>query len=160
PYCVYELTRLTSTPVSVWTVDRGVFPMPIVREKHPLPEPSALDSGTDQRRIRALTVEVLEKAADTGHTLLPQKDVVGKIRDLQIEPKCPVNEDLLSVAETDFAKSVELTEMHDGKRAYQLSRLTEVGGVIRSAVIKRMSGKRMTVEADWAAIIDSVLEHP
>ena len=26
PYLLYELTRLTADPVSVWTVDRGVFP--------------------------------------------------------------------------------------------------------------------------------------
>lgn len=160
PYRVYEMTRLTTAPVSVWTVDRGVFPMPVVRDKHPLPEPSALDSGSDQRRIRALTVQVLEKGANTGHTLLPQQDIVGKIRELQIEPKCLVNEDVMAVAESDFAGAVDVTEMHDGKPAYQLARLTEVGEVIRSAVTKRMSGKRIKVEEDWSAILDEVLEHP
>jgi ATP-dependent exoDNAse (exonuclease V) alpha subunit len=160
PYQVYEMTRLTSLPVSLWTVDRGVFPVPVVRDKHPLPEPSALDSGTDQRRIRALTVEVLEKAANTGHTLLPQKDIVSKIRELQMEPKCMVNEDVMAVAESNFAGSLTVTEMHDGKVAYQLARLTEVGEAIRSAVTKRMSGKRIKVEADWGAILDAVLEHP
>ena len=54
PYLLYELTRLMSDPVSVWTVDRGVFPDAVIREKHPLPEPSALDAGTDARRVRAV----------------------------------------------------------------------------------------------------------
>lgn len=52
--------RLTSDPVSVWTVDRGVFPDAVILEKHPLSEPSALDAGTDARRVRALSVKVLE----------------------------------------------------------------------------------------------------
>ncbi len=56
PYLIYELTRLTVEPVSVWTVDRGVFPDEVIQKKHPLPEPSALDAGTDARRIRAWTV--------------------------------------------------------------------------------------------------------
>src|SRR6516162_536765 len=38
---------------SLWSIDRGVFPDPAVREKHPLPEPSHLDGGTDVRRVRA-----------------------------------------------------------------------------------------------------------
>lgn len=157
PYQVYELTRLTALPVSLWTVDRGVFPVPVVRDKHPLPEPSALDSGTDRRRIRALTVEVLETAAGTGHTLLPQSDIVTKIREQQIEPKCMVNEDVMAVAEFDFAGSLTVTEMNGGKVAYQLARLTEVGEVIRNAVTKRMSGRRIKVEAHWPAILDKVL---
>src|SRR5262249_27031505 len=50
PYRLYELTRLTWDPISVWTVDRGVFPDPIIQERHPLLEPSRLESGTDWRR--------------------------------------------------------------------------------------------------------------
>ena len=41
PYLLYELTRLTADPISVWTVDRGVFPVEIIRQKHPLPAPTA-----------------------------------------------------------------------------------------------------------------------
>src|SRR5205814_3301339 len=76
PYLLYEMTRLSSDPVSVWTVDRGVFPDEVIRKKHPLPEPTALDAGTDARRVRAFTVKVLEDAAGAGNTLLPQSQVV------------------------------------------------------------------------------------
>ena len=37
PYLLYELTRLTAEPVSVWTVDRGVFPDEIIRGEAPAP---------------------------------------------------------------------------------------------------------------------------
>src|SRR5262249_41576795 len=42
PYLIYESTRLTSVPVSIGAVDRGVFPTTFVRERYPLPEPSAV----------------------------------------------------------------------------------------------------------------------
>jgi hypothetical protein len=52
PYLFFESTRLSADPISVWTVDRGVFPDEIVRKEHQLPKPSALDAGTDARRDR------------------------------------------------------------------------------------------------------------
>jgi hypothetical protein len=58
PYLIFETTRLTPDPISIWTVDRGVFPDDVIRKQHPLPEPTALDAGTDARRVRALTVKV------------------------------------------------------------------------------------------------------
>ena len=86
PYRLYELTRLTSDPVSVWTVDRGVFPEAVVRDKHPLPEPSGLDAGTEARHVRALAVKVLEDVASGGSMLLPQAQVVFGIRGLALQP--------------------------------------------------------------------------
>jgi hypothetical protein len=54
PYLIYELTRLTSQPVSFPNVDRGAFPDAVIREKHPLPPPSTIGGGLDARRVRAL----------------------------------------------------------------------------------------------------------
>jgi hypothetical protein len=86
PYLLYEATRLTADPISVWTVDRGAFPDAVIRKNHPLPEPTALDAGTDARRVRALSVSALEEAAENGNTLLPQHQVVLAIRDLALRP--------------------------------------------------------------------------
>jgi len=63
-----------------------------------------LDAGTDARRVRALTVKVLEDAASAGSTLLPQSQVVLGIRSLTIQPPCDVDADLMNVAKDDFPK--------------------------------------------------------
>lgn len=157
PYLLYELTRLTGDPVSVWTVDRGVFPDALIRDKHPLPEPSALDAGTDARRVRALAVKVLEDAASAGSTLLPQAQVVLGIRGLPIQPPCEVDADLMSVAKDDFGDAIGEVAMANGAPALQLGRLGEMGAVIRSAVEKRIGGKRLVVEADWRKLLDEHL---
>ena len=157
PYLLYELTRLTRDPVSVWTVDRGVFPDAVIREKHPLPEPSALDAGTDARRVRALSVKVLEDAAAAGSTLLPQAQVVLGIRGLPLQPACEVDADLMSVAKDGFEGTVAEIALANGAPALQLGRLGEMRAVIRSAVERRVGGKRLDVEADWRKLLDAHL---
>lgn len=155
PYLLYELTRLMEDPISVWTVDRGVFPDEVIRKKHPLPAPSALDAGTDARRVRALAVKVLEDAAGAGSTLLPQDQVVLGIRTMALQPPCEVDADLMNVAKDDFESSVGELAMANGAPALQLGRLTELGTTIRVAIEKRIKGKRMIVTADWRKLLDA-----
>ena len=155
PYLFYELTRLTPDPVSVWTVDRGIFPPDVIREKHPLPAPTALDAGTDARRVRAFTVKVLEDAASYGNTLLPQDQVILSIRALTLQPPCDVDADLMDVAKDDFGDTVGELAMASGTPALQLGRLTKVGKTIQAAIDKRVKGKRITVAADWRRLLDA-----
>jgi hypothetical protein len=157
PYLVYELTRLTADPVSVWTVDRGVFPDEVIRKNHPLPAPTALDAGTDARRVRALTIKVLEDGTTAGNTLLPQDQVVLSIRGLTLQPPCPVDADLMSVAKDDFDGAVSELTMANDSPALQLDRLKEVGATIREAINKRMKGKRINVAANWRQLLDAHL---
>ncbi len=157
PYLLYELTRLSDDPVSVWTVDRGVFPDPVIRSQHPLPEPSVLDAGTDARRVRALSVKVLEDAGAAGNTLLPQDQVVMGIRGLTLEPKCEVDSDLMAVAQDDFEEVILNSEMANGAPALQLGRLAEMAQTIRTALEKRIKGKPHVIDADWRARLDTHL---
>ena len=155
PYLLYELTRLTADPVSVWTIDRGVFPDEVIRKKHPLPAPTALDAGTDARRVRAFSVKVLEDAAGSGNTLLPQDQVVLGIRALALQPPCQVDTDLMNVAKDDFEDTVAEVVMANGAPALQLGRLREAGATIRNAIEKRIKGKRLAVGADWRALLEA-----
>lgn len=157
PYLLYEVTRLQAEPVSIWSVDRGVFPEEVIRKKHPLPEPTALDAGTDARRVRALTIKVLEDAAANGNTLLPQDQVVLGIRGLSIQPPCEVDADLMDVAKDDFAGIIVEVPMATKARALQLGRLVEVRDAIRAAVNKRVQGERHTVPANWRELLDKHL---
>jgi hypothetical protein len=157
PYLLYEMTRLTPGPISVWTVDRGVFPDEVIRKKHPLPEPSALDAGTDTRRVRALGVKVLEDASANGSTLMPQDQTVLAIRGLSLQPSCDVDADLIDVAKDDFDGVIVEVPLADKSPALQLGRLSEMGDTIRTAIDKRIRGKRLTVDANWRQRLDKHL---
>jgi hypothetical protein len=158
PYLLYELTRLTDDPMSIWTVDRGVFPSEAIRSEHPLPEPSALDAGTDARRVRALSITVLEDAAAKGSTLLPQDQAVLAIRNLAIEPPCEVDADLMAVAKDSFANAIIEVALANKAPALQLARLAEMGELIRSSITRRIGGKRLGIDADWRAMLDVYLK--
>jgi len=157
PYLIYESTRLTANPVNVWTVDRGVFPDQVIQRAHPLPEPSALNSGVDARRVRALTIFELERAASEGHTLQRKKDILLAIRDLDIRPSCQVDADLMNVVEPSFTGEINLIELKDGSSCYQLNRLAAVGEVIRNSISKRRSGIRHHILQDWRSLLDKQL---
>jgi ATP-dependent exoDNAse (exonuclease V) alpha subunit len=157
PYLLFESTRLSADPISVWTVDRGVFPDEIIRKKHPLPKPSALDAGTDARRVRALAVNVLEDTAASGSTLVPQSQLVLQIRGASLQPACDVDGDLLNVAKDIFPGTITETALADGAPALQLQRLVETADVIRDAIDKRLKGKRLAVNANWRALLDEHL---
>jgi AAA domain/UvrD-like helicase C-terminal domain len=160
PYALYEKERGQPDGVSVWTIDRGVFPVPIVRDKHPLPEESAVEDALDGRRIRALTVAVLEDAAVDGHTIQARDTVVSEIRGLPLDPSCPVHGDVFDLAEAHFDRVVVQTEMDDGAAAYQLGRLDEVTKTIRKEVANRARGRRHDLAEDWRQLIDAVLPPP
>jgi hypothetical protein len=59
PYLIYEATRLSSTPISIGAVDRGLFPTAFIRDRHPVPEPSTVKTAVDARRLRALVIREL-----------------------------------------------------------------------------------------------------
>lgn len=158
PYLLYELTNSTRDPISVWTVDRGVFPDDVIRKKHPLAEPSALDAGTDARRVRALGVKVLEDASTNGSTLMAQDQAVLAIRGPPLQPPCEVDSDLIDVAKDDFDGVIIEVPLANKSPALQLGRLASIGETIRTAIDKRIRGKRLPVDADWRQLLDKHLK--
>ena len=160
PYLLYEVDRSSMDPISLLTVDRGTFPVPSIRANHPLPAPSAVDDPLDARRVRALTVGVLENEAIDGHTLQSRAHVVRRIREQPLDPACPIDQDTFDVAEERFEGVVSKAEMADGSAAYQLARFVKASEMIRSAVNKRVNGARLAVDADWRALLDRELKAP
>ena len=89
PYLIYEADRASVNPISVSSVDRGLFLSP-ASPNLKLPEPSAMREPQDPRRVRALTVAVLEEAATRGHTVMPQDELVRTVREMAVTPHAPL----------------------------------------------------------------------
>ena len=161
PYLFYEATRLATTPVSIGTVDRGLFPPSSIRGKSLIPEPSRIETPVDARRLRALSIRELETASDQGNTLVPREKIIQSLRlrdQADDEHQTLVTGDLLRVAEdTLFAGEVRVVEMADGKPAYQLERLGQAGDLIRKTVNDRACGKRHGLDFDWRNELDAIL---
>lgn len=160
-YLIYEATRLTTIPVAIGTVDRGLFPTSFVRERFPIPEPTLVKTAVDARRLRALTIRELEEAAAQGNTLRAREDIITALRrreEGQKEERTEVTADLLAVAEEEqFDGVIRLIRMADKRPAYQLDRFAAVGEKIRDTVTKRSKPPRHEVTVDWRAELDTRL---
>ncbi len=158
PYLLYENDRQTVNPIGVDTIDRGLFPETVVREKHPLPIPSHVDDPTDPRRVRAFVIERLELAALQGDTLLPRVEVIRQIRDSEVQPPCPIDGDLMNIVDPTLAPAVVGAQLADGTAAYQLKRLQEMGALIRREVERRAKAKPHSSSINWRSLLDDRLD--
>lgn len=155
PYLLYEEDRFAEEPISLQTVDRGLF---MEGEDQRSFEDLETPGPMDLRRVRALLVHELEEQSEQGNTLVGQTDLIQSIRDFPVTPECPVDADLLEMFEADLSPAVQKCAIkeRDGEKrpAFQLKRFVEIGELIRKAVKKRHSGNRHNVDADWRQAID------
>ena len=155
PYLIYEDLRFTTTPVALSTIDLGLY----IKNSSDniMPDQLVYDDPFEVHRIRAITIQQLEFAALQGHTLLPRKEIIKKIRDLSLSPACAINSYYYELAEECFEGSIVLEEMKDGERAYQLQRFSETRKIISQKISDRVNGKRLPLTAGWQNLLDKAL---
>lgn len=157
PYSVFEADRYSVEPISVFTVDRGVFPEEVVRATHRLPVAEPPEESTDPRRVRALAAHVLMERAEEGHTLQPAPAVIRAVRQLPLAPPCPLTTDLLPIVAEHLSPVIESVSLGDGSAALQLDVLAGTRVLLSTTVDKRRRGKRHPGELPWRKALDSQL---
>lgn len=160
PYLLFEHDRHAADPIGFGTVDRGLFPDDAVREQFPMPEPSRIEDPADEKRVRALVVDLLEHAAADGHTLLPRSWVIRMARDRSLQPPCPLGDNVLDACEDSFAPIVASVATRTEEPAYQVDRLSECRRIIRREVLGRKRGRPHVAELDWSGYVDSGINEP
>lgn len=160
PYLMFEDDRTAVAPISVLTVDHGVFPDDVVRSAHPLPEPSLVEEPIDERRVRALVVDALERQSTSGNTLSAAERLVVDVAERELSPACPLSTDVLAAVSDSFAPVLLTEAMGDGSPAFQLARYADTKSKIARLVSKRAKAKAWPIVADWRAHIDSVIDAP
>lgn len=156
PYILYEQTRLKVDElfISVKKVDRAVFPISSIMEKYPLEAPSKLSSDNDERRVRALAIAVMEKAASNGNTIMPCANLVEEMKNQVLDPACPVTEDIVKAIEKFMLLEIIKREMKDGTEYYKLVRFQEFDDIIEKRISRRLNAPKLPVEADWRKMLD------
>lgn len=156
PYLIYEDLLRTYMPISLSTIDLGLY----IKNapKNVLPNQLIYSDPFEIFRIRALTIQQLELAALQGHTLLPRKEIIKNIRELPITPICAINSDYYELGEECFVGDIVLEEMKNGERAYQLQRLSKAKDIICTKVNDRVNGKRLALAANWKGLLDEALK--
>lgn len=108
PYRLSEvdLGDETDGPVSIGVTDRGLLPDATIAARHPVPEPSRVESWQDARRVRAAIVAVLRAAADSGDTLLSVPELMEHVECLDLSHDCVVTRDWLQAHIDELAEAV------------------------------------------------------
>lgn len=157
PYRLFETDRHTLEPVTIGTIDRGMFPDQSVREAFPLPEISRLEGDQDPRRVRALAIHVLADAEARGHTLLPVDQVLQGIRELELDPPCRPSTDLLPLLDPVMAPVIVDASLSDGTRAWQFGQRQKTDDLLRQQVSRRRTGRRHETVHAWRDLVDKSL---
>ena len=158
PYLLFEQYRDAVNPIAFATIDRGVFPDHSVRQQFPVEERSLVNDPTDGRRVRALVVDLLEHAAEDGHTLLPQSWLIRLARERALQPPCPLGENVLAAMRDTFDPVVQCMDTSASEIAYQVDRLTNCGSIISKEVNKRVRGRKHATAHNWSTLVDDSLE--
>ena len=160
PYLLFERDQRAADPIAFGTVDRGLFPDEALRDQFPVPAPSGVEDPADERRVRALVVDLLEESAAKGHTLLPRSWVIMRARERALQPPCPLGENVLDACEKCFDSVIVRVTTRAGEPAYQVERLIEYRKIIRREVLARKRGKPHVADFDWAGRVDAGINEP
>ncbi len=86
PYVIFEQTRLTANPISIWTIDRGVFPEEVIRGDYESKYEISGDRLMAERRLEIRISEISGKRwrehmsfcqtadADANQRIMPKAD--------------------------------------------------------------------------------------
>ena len=118
PYLLFERDRRSLDPIAFGAADRGLFPDTAVRKQCPVAELSRIEDPADARRVRALVVDLMEQAADEGHTLLPRSWIIRRARERSLQPPCPLGENVLDISEEHFEPFITRVATGPGEPAY------------------------------------------
>jgi hypothetical protein len=154
PYLLYEKDRASRDPIGIWTIDRGIFPDAEVLKRYPLPMECTIDpeEHDDPRRLRAVGIHLLEKAAsEGGHTLLGVDSINGLAKELPATRPVPLDATAAKLCKDEFSEEIAVIDAPGvGGLALQLKRYVDYGSIIRRAVTDRVAGKVTPAKVDWA----------
>ena len=158
PYLLFERDEDADDRIPFGAIDRGIFPVEAIQELAPLPDTMRMDDGIDRRRVRAFITDMLEGAVrDEGHTLLPQSWIVSRAIGAPLDPRCAVDEDVIAMAASYLAETLERASTSIDEPAFKLRRYGTSRAVITSTVRKRSAGKRHAITLDWRKLVDEAL---
>ncbi len=166
PYRIAEadLGDTRDVPVTIGIVDRGLMPESTIAAKHPVPEPSAVGSGLDKRRVRAAFVAVLRQAASQGDSLLSIDEVLERLPKQDLSQPCQVGLDWIAANASFLSGVVETINIivHSGAEekhltALQLSECKRQEDRLRSVLRARAAVPLPSVDADWKALLKTAI---
>lgn len=157
PYLLveYDLGEEGSSAIGFETVDHGML---LDADKLALlAEPPI--ARNDRRRIRALLVQTLRRAADDGDTFLPLDEALARAVAELAEERAVDGDPQRFLDEPDwYADLVTLLDEEDAPPLIALTRICEMEALVAGVVGEFVETKYGESRVDWASHINAALE--
>jgi hypothetical protein len=161
PYRMAEvdLGDWDDAPVTIGMIDRGLLPDSTIAAKHPLPEPSRVESQSDPRRIRAAIVSVLREASERGDALLSSAEALSSVSRLDLARPCSVGSDWPAANGAALQGEVEASQVivdaESGRTVptLQLVEFRDREARLRSILRERARKVLPVIKEDWNQLL-------
>ena len=158
PYRIAELDEgdLENYPIATETIDNGLFEDKAIQGEHVPKEPQLVDSPLDQRRIRAIIIQVLKRAAENGDTLLSINEITEGINSLNLQRSTVLPANYIT-ANIDFIREQIDHIASEEIQALQLRKYGEIEAYFRKVLIARAKRQLDPVDENWGSLIKAVI---
>jgi hypothetical protein len=159
PYLIAEddIGNNESYPISVDTIDLGVFEDKAIQGEYTPEKPSLVESPIDKRRVRALICSILKRAATNGDTLLSINEINEWFSALKLQRVSEIPDNYIH-ANIDFIKE-RLVHVHsDDIDAIQLKIYDTIETFLSKTFLARAKKELTTINEDWGKLIIETIQ--
>ncbi|WP_197503097.1 ATP-dependent RecD-like DNA helicase [Mycobacterium sp. 1245111.1] len=166
PYLAAVCTYSDTQQIGLRTVDRALFPSAHARWASQVPQECRMVDHRDWRRVRALMTDVLRAAANNGDTIVPEKEMIARVDDMDIVDPVAISPALLkglkldagALEPADFWSPFYGAKLGDGQPAYKLAELVDAKRKILEWTEPRFNVSTRAVDFDAREQIDNTLK--
>lgn len=149
-------------PIAVGTIDRGLLPDATIAANHPVPSPSAIESPTDPRRVRAAIVTTLRRSAESGDSLVGTAEALLSVAKLDLSLPCEVGAHWPGANANHLAGVIDVVDVQvaDGGTKHSALQLTELRTReerLRLILENRAEKSTPAVKANWRALLEEAI---
>jgi ATP-dependent exoDNAse (exonuclease V) alpha subunit len=141
PYSLFEDSLESKTPIGIRIIDLAMFPKTEILAICPFAENTLMEDETDKRRIRAITISILEDISLSGSTLAPVETIMDLIMKFRTDfPIQSISKRIFSRNEDFFnEKFKKFTTKINGEDGsfLQLNRYVRIDEFIRNFIADR-----------------------
>ena len=144
-------------PISVETIDLGLFPDKAIQGENQPEPPTKIESELDKRRIRAVIIQILKMVAEEGDTLLSFNEIKERLDSIKLSRSCTVPKNYLEV-HSEFLKDKLSHITNKNNNSLQLKIYDTIETELSKIFLSRAKKTIPIVDEDWKRLILETLK--
>ena len=144
-------------PIAVETIDNGLFADKAIQGDCMPEKPQLVDSPLDNRRIRAIIINILKRGAENGDTLMSVLEITETLNTLNLQRATVVPINYIA-SNTEYLKLKLAHFKTDSIDALQLKHYEVIEAYFRRTLIARAKKGLETINEDWDKLIRQTIK--